>query len=68
MKNDHDIIFALVKQDGTTIKIASYTLQNDEEIIRESKKRNLEIIKCAYSKLNDKNLEQFQKFYEKKYK
>ena len=68
LKNDRNIILALVKQDGSTIKIASYTLQIDEEIIAESKKRNIEIVKCAYSKLNNENIEKFQKYYENKYK
>lgn len=67
LKNDRDIILALVKQDGTTINIASNTLQNDQEIKAESKKRNLEITKCAYNKLNDENIEIFQKYHQKKY-
>ena len=67
LKNDRDIILALVKQDGSTINIASNTLQNDKEIKEESKKRNLEITKCAYNKLNDENIEIFKKYHQKKY-
>jgi hypothetical protein len=67
LRNDHEVILAAVKEDGRAIRYASSDLKKDPIILYQVNKSNTNVMKCAYQKLDEINLEKFKKFCEKYY-
>jgi ribosome biogenesis SPOUT family RNA methylase Rps3 len=67
LKDDHEVILHAVKEDGRAIKYASENLKRDDVILFQANKSNTNVLKSAYRKLDDVNLEKFKKYDEKKY-